>query len=251
MLYLIGIGLKPKQITLEAIDAIKGCAQVFLEGYTSEYSQGNLTELSEIIGKNVFVLGRHGIEEGFESALLSAKSNDVALLIIGNALTATTHMQLILDAKEKEIKVKVIPGISVTNTIAESGLDEYKFGRTITVCYHSKDYAPETFYDQMLENQKIGLHTLCLLDIKKDETPQRLMTCKEAIEIMDKISKKRNDKKIFEYVALMAMASNKQKIIFGKENILGFKEMNNLFPQSLIIIGKANEKEREFLEKMF
>jgi diphthine synthase len=251
MLYLIGIGLKPKQITLEAIDAIKSSDQVFLEGYTSEYSEGTINEIEEIIGKKIVLIGRNGVEEHFESALLSAKSNNIALLIIGNALTATTHIQLLLDSKDKEIKYKVIPGISITNTLAETGLDEYKFGRTVTICYHLENYAPETFFDQILENQKLGLHTLCLLDIKKDENPQRLMNCKEAIEILEKINKNRGLGVLFNYVGLFAMASIKQKIIFGKEKIISFKEIYEFYPQSLIILGKTNDKEKEFLEKMY
>lgn len=251
MLYLIGIGLKPKQITLEAIEAIKLADSVFLEGYTSEYSQGTINEIEEIVGKKVVLLGRGGIEDSFESALLSAKSNNIAVLIIGNALTATTHIQLLLDSKSKDVHYKVIPGISITNTLAETGLDEYKFGRTVTICYHQENYEPETFFDQIIENQKIGLHTLCLLDIKKDENPKRLMNCVEAIRILEKISKKRDIENNFVYIGLFAMASTEQKIIFGKENILSFKEIYDLYPQSLIVLGKINAKEKEFLEKMY
>jgi len=245
MLYLIGIGLKPEHLTLEAIETVKKCGSVFVETYTSQYAKGTLEELLKITGKSFKTLGRKEVEEQFDSALLSAKSNDIALLIFGNALTATTHLQILLDAKEKEIRTKIIPGISITNMIAESGLDEYKFGRTITICYHSEGYEPETFFDQILENQKIGLHTLCLLDIKKDEKPQRLMNCKEAIELLEKINKKRKKKNEFEYIALVGMSGDMQKIIYGKENIKQFKEIYEIYPQSLIVLGKANEKEKE------
>jgi diphthine synthase len=250
MLYLVGIGLVPKHLTLEVLEILKDCDQRFLEGYTSEYSAGRLKELENTIGKKFKLLGREEIETGFESALLSAKKNKIALMVFGNALTATTHIQLLLDAKEKGIKYKIIPGISITNTIAESGLDEYKFGRTVTICYHIKNFEPDSFYDQIKENQKIGLHTLCLLDIKKDEKPQRLMNCIEAIEVLEKIALKKNEKIKFEYVALIGMASPKQQIIFGRENIIKSKSILEYFPQSLIAIGKTNEKEKEALEKL-
>ena len=55
----------------------------------------------------------------------------------------------------------------------------------------------------------------------------------------------------FEYLGLFAMSSTRQKIIFGKEKIISFKEIYDLYPQSLIILGKTNEKEKEFLEKMY
>ncbi|MDD3083460.1 MAG: diphthine synthase [Candidatus ainarchaeum sp.] len=250
MFYLIGIGLKPKQLTLEALEILKNCDQIFLEKYTSEYSEGLIKELIEIIGKKFKLLGREEIETNFDSALLSAKKNNIALMIFGNALTATTHIQLLIDAKEKGIKYKIIPGISITNTISESCLDEYKFGRTITICYHEKDYEPETFYNQILENEKSGLHTLCLLDIKKDEKPKRLMNCKEAIEVIEKISLKKNETIHLDYIALLGMSSEKQKIVFGREKIFSAKEINEIFPQTMIIPGKINEKEKEAIEKL-
>ena len=251
MLYLVGIGLKPKHLTLEALETLKLCDQIFLESYTSEYSEGTNNELEEMIGKKVLSLGRIGVEQQFESALLSAKKNNIGLMIFGNALTATTHLQVLLDAKEKGIKYIVIPGISITNTIAETGLDEYKFGRTITVCYHEKGFEPESFYDQLIENKKIGLHTLCLLDIKKDEKPERLMNCKEGIEILEKIKIKREANYEFDYLALLGMANKNQKIIIGKENICKSEDVKKLYPQSLIVLGKTNDKEKEALKTLY
>jgi len=250
MLYLTGIGLKPSHLTLEALEIIKKSGQVFLEDYTSEYSQGALRELESICGREIKCITRKDVEEHFESALLSAGKNDITLLIFGNPLTATTHIQLLLDAKERGIKYKIIPGISVTNMIAESGLDEYKFGRTVTICYHSEGFEPETFFDQIKENQKTGLHTLCLLDIKKDENPRRMMNCIEAIEILEKIMNKRKEKKKISFIALAGMGSEKQKVIAGKKYILESKEIRNIFPQSLIIPGKMNEKEKEAVESL-
>jgi len=250
MFYLIGIGLKPQHLTLEALETLKACSNVFLEGYTSEYAQGLLKELESLIGKKFKLLGREGVEQEFESALLSAKKNDIALMIFGNALTATTHLQLLLDAKERGIKYKVIPGISITNTITETGLDEYKFGRIVTLCYHTENFTPDSFYEQIKENQKIGLHTLTLLDIKKDENPPRMMNCCEAISLLEKIASQKNEKIKWQFVGLIGMSSEEQKILIGKESIFNSKEINELFPQSLIVLGKTNEKEKEALEQL-
>ncbi len=251
MLYLIGIGLKASHLTLEALECIKKCDQVFLEVYTSQYSEGFAKELKEITNRDIKEVNRKDVEEYFDSALLSANKNNIALLIFGNPLTATTHIQLLLDAKEQGIKWKIIPGISITNMIAESGLDEYKFGRTVTVCYHLPNFEPESFYDQIKENQKLNLHTLCLLDIKKDQTPQKMMNCMEGIEVIEKISKKRGEDNKFLYIALIGMASEKQKIVVGKKAIFETKEIIQIFPQSLIITGKMNEKEIESLETLY
>ena len=251
MLYLVGIGLKPKHLTLEAIEVLKSCDQLFLEGYTSEYSQGLLKELEEVLGKNFMLLGREEVEMKFDSAILSANKNNIGLMIFGNALTATTHVQVLIDAKERGIKYKIIPGISVTNTIAESGLDEYKFGRIVTICYHSENFEPESFYDQIKENQKMGLHTLALLDIKKDEKPKRLMNCAEGIAMLEKIASRRGEKNNWLYVALVGMSGEKQKIILGKKVIIDSSEVKEIFPQSLLIAGKLSEKEKEVLKLVY
>ncbi|MEK6958553.1 MAG: diphthine synthase [archaeon] len=250
MLYLVGIGLKPAHLTLEALEVLRSCDQVFLEAYTSEYAQGFVDELKTMIGKDFKALGRKEVEEQFESAMLSATKNKMALMIFGNALTATTHLQILLDAKEKMIKTKVIPGISITNLVAETGLDEYKFGRIVTICYHSPEFEPESFYDQIKENQKMGLHTLCLLDIKKDIEPKRLMSCEEAICVLEKIAAKRKEKLKWNYIGMLGMGGEKQAIIIGKEKIVSFKDINHIYPQSLIIPGKMNDKEKEALETL-
>ena len=73
MLYLIGIGLKPEHLTLEALNAIKKCKKIYLEAYTSKYAEGSVKELEKIIGAKLVELGRKAVEEGFESALTEAK----------------------------------------------------------------------------------------------------------------------------------------------------------------------------------
>ena len=50
MLYLIGLGLNEKGITLEGIDAIKKCKKIYLEGYTVDFPYP-ITKLEKVIGK--------------------------------------------------------------------------------------------------------------------------------------------------------------------------------------------------------
>ncbi len=253
MLYLVGIGLKAKHITLEAIETIKSCKKVFVESYTSQYAEGTLKELEKILEKNkiktkIVMLERLNVEED-EWLVEEATKKDIALLIFGNPLTATTHIQLMIDCKEANVECKIIPGISVTNLIAKSGLDEYRFGRTVTICFHTENFEPESFYEQMKENQKIGLHTLCLLDIKKDEKPKRLMNCTEGIKVIEKIASRRAEKDDYKYIALIGLGSKKEKIVVGKEKIVKSKEIKKIFPQSLIICGRLTEKEKEAIER--
>ena len=104
MLYLIGIGLKPKQITHEALEILKQCDDIYLETYTSIYSEGEVEELEEMIGKGITALDREDVEEKFDTIIESAKEKDIALAIFGNSLSATTHSQMLIDAKNSKIE---------------------------------------------------------------------------------------------------------------------------------------------------
>lgn len=245
MFYLIGLGLKPKHLTLEAIEAIKECDEVFLENYTSAYSEGKIEELEKITGKKAIIAGRNFVEQEFEKVLEKKFNKKIALLVLGNPLSATTHIQAILDARNLKIDFKAIPGISVFDFLGATGLQQYKFGRTTTIALHEKGFEPESFYDVIAENHKIGLHTLCLLDIKSEQG--KLMTIKEAIDVLEKIESKRKEK-ILQKSVLVGFSnafSEKEKIFAGNPNDL--KKQNFETPASLIVCGKLNGKEKEAL----
>ena len=247
MFYLIGIGLNPMQITLEAKKAIEGCSKIFFEQYTSLYSEGDISALEGETGKKFVELKREGVEQGFESILKESKNEDIALLIFGNPLNATTHIQVLLDAKELGVKTKVVAGLSIFDFLGNTGLDVYRFGRTCTVVAPKENYAPESFFDIIEENFKIGLHTLCLLDIDADSNS--LMTVSEALALLEKIAKKRGSKLVegAVFVGLYGMGSSAQLIKAGSLQELKRSSYAPL-PQSLVVAGKLNEKENEALK---
>ncbi|MBI2529801.1 MAG: diphthine synthase, partial [Candidatus Diapherotrites archaeon] len=167
MLYIIGIGLKPEHITLEALRALEECEDIYLETYTSAFAEGDLKGLKKAVGgKKINLLDREQVEEEFAQNIMpNAKNEDVALLVFGAPLFATTHVQLLIDAKALKVKTRVVQGISVQNFLPETGLDAYKFGRIATIVAPEENYAPESFYEIIEGNFANGLHTLCLLDI--------------------------------------------------------------------------------------
>ncbi len=249
MFYLIGVGLNPKQITIEAKEAIESCSKVFFESYTSKYSEGSIFELEKSTGKKFIELKRDGVEQGFELLLKGAKQEDVALLIFGNPLNATTHVQVLLDAKKQGIKSKAIAGLSIFDFLGNTGLDVYKFGRTCTIVTPQKNYAPESFYDIIEANKKSGLHTLCLLDI--DAEKELYMSVGDALSILEKIEKKRGKPIVSESVAvgLYGIGAGSEQIKAGKPTELK-RSSYAAFPQSLIIAGDLNDKEKEALREL-
>lgn len=247
MLYLVGIGLSPKHITKEAVSALKSCEKIYLDGFTSQLPEGHVASLSSELGKEIIVLGRKEIEERFiEKFVLQCKGN-VALAVPGNPLNATTHVQLAIEGKESNVPVKIVPGISIFDFLAFTGLDRYKFGRTATIVFHEDEYEPESFYDVIVKNKSLGLHTFCLLDIKKEEN--RLMNIGQAISLLELIEERREKNIISEsiLVGLAAMGTEKEQIFAGtSEKVKNFNFHS--MPQSLIVCGNPNEKEIEALK---
>ena len=248
MFYLVGLGLKPGHLTAEALEAVKRCRQVFLENYTSRYAEGARRDLEKLLGREVKELGRKEVEEGFGKILARARRSPTALLVFGNPLVATTHVQLLLDARRLGVDFRVIPGVSVTDFLAKTGLDAYKFGRVTTIVYPQENYAPESFYDAIEKNKSIGLHTLCLLDIQAEKG--RMMTIKEALHILQGIEQKRGKKLLFngaKLVGLCGLGGENELIAAGRAaRLLDFAFEG--FPQSLIVCGELNEKEIEAMK---
>lgn len=147
MLYLIGVGLEDGDMTFKGRDAMKKCSKLFIEDYTSFPYEIEGTEH----------LNRSEVESDFLIKL--AKNEDIALLIGGDPLFATTHISLMLDCKEKGVEFGVIHAPSIINTLSRTGLSPYKFGRIVTI---SQNLSSDR--EKIERNLEAGLHTLCLIN---------------------------------------------------------------------------------------
>ena len=191
-LWLIGLGPgNPNLLTIGGVEAIKNCKHVFIEGYTADLQNTELQELQKSYGKWKTLM-RTEIEKPNDLLALASKES-VALLIIGDALQATTHIDLILRCQKSDIPINLIPGISITTLIGEVGLQAYRFGRQTTIPYIYKSYLPTSPLEVILMNKKNNLHTLVLLDLDPtgmgEDKPQP-MTPFIAIDTLNSMSKK-------------------------------------------------------------
>ena len=105
--------------------------------------------------------------------------------------------------------------------------------------YAEEGYDPKSPYEIIEENKKAGLHTLVLLDIKKD----RCMTIKEAVELLIKNNAVNKDEKI---VACSKLGSKESRIEYAVASSLVMKDLQ--VPSSILIPGKLNFKEEEALK---
>lgn len=105
------------------------------------------------------------VELGADDILRGAGSVDcnVALLVVGDPFGATTHTDLLLRAREKNIPYRVVHNASIMNAIGCCGLQLYRFGETISIPYWTDSWKPDSFYDKIRTNREAGFHTLALL----------------------------------------------------------------------------------------
>jgi diphthine synthase len=238
MLYLIGIGLWDEgDITLKGLEAARMCRKLYLESYTSLWG-GNLEKL----GLNPEIIQRRGMEDDMQKLIDEAKEEDIGILVPGDALMATTHSALALEARNQGVGIKIIHAASIISALGETGLQIYKFGKIATIPYLETD----TPYQILEGNLKCGAHTLFLLDI----TPERLMSCKEGLKKlleMEERGKLGLISEDSEVVVFCRAGSSEQLLKFGK--IRDFLD----FGCTLCVIiapGKLHFAEKEFLESL-
>ena len=191
-LVFVGLGLHDeKDVSIRGVEEMKRANTVFAEFYTSLMPGLSIQKLEGLIGKKVSVVSRQTLEEeGGEPILQEAKKGKVTFLVPGDPLIATTHVDLRIRAEKQGIKTRVIHGASIVSAvIGLSGLQNYKYGRSVTIPFPEEGFAPETPYRVILENRKMGLHTLCYLDIKAEE--QKYMTIEEGLELLLDMEKRK------------------------------------------------------------
>jgi len=267
-LYLIGIGLyDEKDISLRGLEAVKSCDIVYLEHYTSILGIDK-ERLETLYEREVILASRDFVEkEADEKLILEAKTKNIALLIVGDVFGATTHTDLMIRAKNEGVDVKTIFNASIMNVIGIVGLELYKFGKTTSIVFPDNNWLPHTPYDVIKQNRDLGLHTLCLLDIKvaepsredllkqaKGETvnpaPARYMTVKEGLEVLERIEKERKEKVISSdtiCVGIARIGHPDYKIITGTLKELKEKDFGEPL-HSIIIPGKMHHIEEESLK---
>ncbi len=186
----MGLGLNDdKGITLKGLEETQSADAVFMETYTSRMPDFNMERFEAQIGKKVQLITRRDLEEDSGKVILqAAKTGKAVFLVPGDPFIATTHVTLRIDAEKMGIKTRIVHGISIMSAIVSlSGLHNYKFGKTVTVPF--PDNFSETPYNVIAQNRKLGLHTLCLLDLRAVE--DRYLSIKDALKQLQSMEEKK------------------------------------------------------------
>ena len=247
-LYFIGLGLNnEKDITVNGLEAIKKCDVVYLENYTSVLNCKK-EDLERFYGKKIILARRNLVEADNNEILENAKAKNIAFLVAGDSLVATTHIDLFLRAKKEEIKCYVIHNSSIISAVGVTGLQVYKFGKITSIPLENENI--ETPYDALKDNLKLGLHTLFLLDLNPEE--EKFMGINDAIRYLLKVELKRNERIFFEKTLCVGCArigSENQVIKAGSAKDL-IKHNFGKPVHCLIVPGKLHFMEEEGLKNL-
>ncbi|XP_042486354.1 probable diphthine methyl ester synthase [Macadamia integrifolia] len=268
MLYIIGLGLgDERDITLRGLEAVRKCDKVYMEAYTSLLSFGlssdGLSTLEELYGRPIILADREKVEEQADDLLAESGGSNVAFLVVGDPFGATTHSDLVVRAKKLGVEIKVIHNASVMNAIGVCGLQLYRYGETVSIPFFTETWRPDSFYEKIQRNRVLGLHTLCLLDIrvkepsleslcrgKKQYEEPRYMTINIAIEQLLEVEKMRGESAYNEdttCVGFARLGSEDQMVVAGPMREILMVDFGAPL-HCLAIVGKTHPVEEEMLE---
>ena len=192
VLYLIGLGLYDENdISVKGIEALKNADAIYAEFYTARLFGGNIKRLEDKLKVKINILNREEVEEE-NIPIKEAEHKDVAFICAGDPLIATTHTDIMIQAKKKGIGTTVIHSSSIlTAAPGLAGLQAYKFGKVTTIPFPEENYFPHSPYLTIKNNLAGKMHTLTLLDIQAHL--DRYMTANQGLEYLLKVSEGRED----------------------------------------------------------
>lgn len=246
MLWLVGLGIHGYSgLSAKALEALRSVRDIYVEKYTSPMPEAEIDGLKRLLNKDVKVVPRWFVEDGRE-ILESAKKGDVALLVYGDPLIATTHLELRIRAEKNGIKSRVLhASSSITSVIGECGLHMYKIGRTITLV--SEAQSVTSIYYAVYSNLLVGNHTLILLEYNQDK--DFFLKPKDALNMLLECERDQKQGILSEdsfVIVASRVGNDDQNIMSGKIKSL-LKANFGEPPHSIIITGTLHFTEIDAL----
>ncbi|HEY0196588.1 MAG TPA: diphthine synthase [Methanobacterium sp.] len=256
MLYLIGLGLyDEKDISLKGVEALKNADVIYAEFYTARLFGGDIKTLEYKLGVQINVLKREEVEEE-NIPVKEAETKDVAFICAGDPLIATTHTDIMIQAKKRDIETTVIHSSSIlTAAPGLAGLQAYKFGKITTIPFTEENYFPHSPYLAIKNNLKEKMHTLVLLDIQAHL--DRYMTANQGLEYLLQVAEEREDEVIIEdTLAVVVARAGAEKPVVRADRIRNLldedfggplhcliipSQLHFVEAEALVVLGRAPE----------
>ncbi len=248
-LVFIGLGLNDERgISFQGLEETKTAEYAFIELYTSLLPHFSTKRFEAMVNKQICTVSRYALEEKNGTVILkAAEKGKTVFLIPGDPFIATTHMSLRIEAEKRGVKTRIVHGASVVSAIISlSGLHNYKFGKSVTIPF--PENSSETPYNVIYQNKKLGLHTLCLLDLEVCE--KRFLSINEALKALLEIEQKREEGIVTPSTLVIGIARAGSEAPTLKADFI-LKLLSYDFgdpPQSLIVPGDLHFMEAEALK---
>ncbi|MDZ7731052.1 MAG: diphthine synthase [Natrialbaceae archaeon] len=187
MLTFVGLGLYDEHsVTLAGQDAIQRADRVVAEFYTSRLVGTTIDRLEAEHDTSIEVRDRSSVEQTPDDILDDAEEKDVVFCTGGDPMISTTHVDLRLRARERDIPTRIVHGVTAQTAASSlTGLQNYRFGPATTLPFpdgHGADGLPTSVTATLEANRERGLHTIVYLDI--DATEERFMTADVAASLL-------------------------------------------------------------------
>lgn len=241
MLTFVGLGLyDEKDITIKGLEAVRKADIVYVEFYTSHLVGTTIEKMEALYGKKLTLLTRENVEQN-PVWLEKAKEKNVVFLSGGDAMVATTHIDLRLRAKDMGIETSIIHAPSITSAISGlTGLQNYRFGKSTTIPFpyvvKEKRIISEAPYDTIRMNLKNNLHTLVFLDINSE---MGFMEISKAISILLEIEDNRSEGILSKSLAVGVARAGSDYPTVHADCISKLKEYDFGTPLHILIIPAA------------
>lgn len=244
MLWFVGLGLWDlEDVSLRGRHAIDEADRVFLEGYTSFLRGASVADMEAAWGRPVTVLSREEVEQRPDGVLEAARAGTAALLVPGDPMVSTTHVDLRLRAHALGIATRVVHGASIaTAAPGAAGLQNYRFGPATSLPFPRGRWRPTSPVEAIRENLERRLHTLVYLDIQ----PGRCMLIPEALDLLEEGAAEAGFA-IPLYIGCARVGSPDPLVAAGTAERLRSVEFGGPL-HILIVPGELHVMEREYLE---
>jgi diphthine synthase len=253
MLTFIGLGLyDEKDITVKGLEAVKKADIVYAEFYTSNLIGTTIEKIEDFFGRSMTVLTREEVEQD-PLWLSNAKEKNVVFLSGGDAMVATTHIDLRLRAKEMGIDTAIIHAPSISSAVSGlSGLQNYRFGKSTTIPFpyirDDKQILSEAPYDTIKMNKKNDLHTLVFLDIDREKG---FMDIRKAVSLLLEMEGRRGEGALINTLAVGIARAGSDSPVVHADYLEILKDYDFGGPlQILIIPASLHFIEAEALVKL-
>ncbi|KAL8427814.1 hypothetical protein Efla_005422 [Eimeria flavescens] len=264
VLTIVGLGLNDERdVSARGLAAVREADVVYLENYTSVLNV-DVRKLERFFEKPLILADRDFVEKQADGMLEMARTKRVVCLVVGDPFCATTHSDLFLRARQRDVAVQIVHNASIMSAVATCGLQLYRFGETVSIPFFDGGWKPTSFYGKLLKNREHNLHTLCLLDIKvKEQTvenmmkgnsifePPRFMTVAAAVKQLlevEEIEKKCSDIANATVFGLARVGADDQAIIAGTLQEVAEADLGGPLHSLVVCAPELHDIEKEFVE---